>query len=42
MQKGLLNRTRKPLSNSRVLLYGVIWGYLGLSGVGVSPKWLRG
>jgi hypothetical protein len=31
MQKGLRNRTRKPLSNSRVLLYGVIWGYLGLA-----------
>ena len=27
MQKGLRNRTRKPLSNSRVLLYGVIWGW---------------
>ena len=27
MQKRLRNRTRKPLSNSRVLLYGVIWGW---------------
>ena len=27
MQKRLRNRTRKPLSNSRALLYGVIWGW---------------